>query len=84
MFRIETVASTTTIPKSHCLVRVPRKVHLGTLGVKHLRSLVAHRLTETEAVASTTHIPEPGCPIEELIREHLLSSVSQDLVFTEC
>ena len=62
----EAVASTTLTPNLHYPGRVPRKVHLATLGLKHIKSLVGHRLTDVEAVASTKPIPESGYPLEDL------------------
>ena len=83
MLRIEAVPSTTTIPESHCPVRVLRKVHLTTSGIKHLRSLVGHGLTETEAVPSTSPLLESGGPLEELLWEDLVENVSESVVITE-
>jgi len=60
---MEVVASTTPIPKSSCPERIPRKVHLATVGLKRFTSLVGHGLTEIEAVASTTPIPKFACPV---------------------
>jgi len=60
---MEVVTSTTPIPKSNYREKIPRKVHLATLGATHLRSLVEHGLTEIEPVASTMPISESDCPL---------------------
>ena len=81
---MEVFAATTRTPSSNYPERIPRKVHLPTLGVEHLTSVVGHGLTEIEAVASTTSTPDSNCPLQLLVWEPLVSNVSEDLVALEC
>jgi len=61
---MEVVTSTTPIPKSNYPEKIPRKVHVATLGSTHLRGLLGQGLIAIEAVAPTTLSLESDCPLQ--------------------
>ena len=60
---MDAVASMTRISGCGCPMRVPGRLHLGTLTLERLRILGDHRVLEMEAAASTTPIAEADCPV---------------------